>query len=366
MKYRTQKVTETTEHTIDGVTKPVTITREVRVPRLPRDWDVIAVRTASGMVLALTGISVAWSTWSIGALLHGGIGYGAATIFDVAWAVTLILEWLARFDPAKRRFPRVLGWMLLLATMGAIYWHGMTMHSVALAVVGAAVSLFAKVLWLAVMRHVDRDLSPEDAQWVAQVTSDAHARMAVASVRRQVARIEDRAAAELLALESERGITGEQLWPVRNAVPEAVTEAVTNPVADVPELVPGDVTEPVTDPVSGLDVSADHPDHAPVPEPVAETAPETVIKAKAKPVTKAVTKAARKPVTNAGRVARRMSRDERRDAITAHLKKYPDATPTELRKVIGGRPETIRELLAELSDTGSDAPVIQLRKSVSD
>jgi hypothetical protein len=204
VKFTTKTESYQDTHVRDGIEAIVTKTRSVQVPLLPRDWDTIAVRGVVGLVLLLTTAAVVWSTWSIGSLLHGGVGYIAATVFDLAWAVTLVLEWMSRFDRKKRAFPRSLGWLLLIATMAVIFWHGMTLHSVPMAVTGAMVSAFAKLLWLAVMKHIDKDLSDEDAQWVEQQISAANAKMAVAAVRRQVARVEDRAAVEMLAMEASR------------------------------------------------------------------------------------------------------------------------------------------------------------------
>lgn len=231
---RSRKFRETVEvpHTRDGITVMVEETREHLVPALPRDWDVIAVRVATGLVLALTAVSVAWSTWSIGSLLRGGIGYAAATIFDIAWAVCLILEWLARFDATKRAFPRRLGWVLLVVTMAFIGWHGLDVGQPGMAVVGAAVSLFAKTLWLGVMKHIDRELSSADQAWVEAQVSDAHARMAVAVVRRQVARLEDRAAREMLAMEAARA----QYRTVPGRSAEATVEVLSQ---DLPGVTAG-------------------------------------------------------------------------------------------------------------------------------
>jgi hypothetical protein len=93
--------------------------------------------------------------------------------------------------------------------MGAIAWHGVLVGSIPLAVVGALVSLFAKILWLGIMKHIDRDLSQRDQAWVEAETSSANAKLALAGVRRQVARAEARAALELLAAEeTRRGFSG--------------------------------------------------------------------------------------------------------------------------------------------------------------
>ncbi|MFI6158245.1 hypothetical protein ACIBCA_36790 [Kitasatospora sp. NPDC051170] len=198
-KYRIEKRRVPGVHA-DGTA--ITRTEEIRVPVLPRDWDQIAIRTVVALVLALTLVAVTWSTVSIGALLKGGVGYAAASIFDVAWAVCLILEWLARYEPQKRLFPRRLGWGLLVATMLAIGAHGaLMMHSLAAAVIGGAVSLFAKVLWLGVLQHIDRDLSEDDQELVRVKKSTAYSTLALTSTRRQVAKVEQHAALELLAME---------------------------------------------------------------------------------------------------------------------------------------------------------------------
>jgi hypothetical protein len=243
MKWKTKEEEYTAPHTRDGITEMITRTRQVRVPVLPRDWDTVATRAAVLLVMSLTLVSIAWSTWSIGSLLNGGIGFGAAGVFDLSWAVCLILEWKSRFEAEKRAFPQRLGWWLLIGTMGAIFWHGMNMGSVGMAVTGAAVSAFAKVLWLGVMKHINKELSPDDAQWVAQQISAANAKMAVASARRAAARSEHRAAAELLAMEAEAREFGGQLPDVSGAfapagsadATSAVPQGAAAGVADAPE-----------------------------------------------------------------------------------------------------------------------------------
>ncbi len=204
MKYRTEARTRVVQHGPAGQERSLLEHYDVKVPKVPADWDARAIKFASVLVLTLTLVAVVWSTYSIGAVLHGGVGYGAASLFDLAWLVNVLLEWLSRFDAAKRGFSRRLSWALLACTMGAIMWHGLLVGSVALAIVGAAVSLFAKVLWMGIMRFVDRDLSDLDRQWVEAEISKANAMLAVASVRRMVARSEARSAMELLAAEQTR------------------------------------------------------------------------------------------------------------------------------------------------------------------
>lgn len=204
VKFKTQIKTRFVEVNIGGHPEMVPQQYEEKVPVPPRDWDQISTKAGFGMVGVLTMISIVWSTVSIGSLLGGGIGFMAALLFDISWAVCLILEWKSRYDAKKRAFPRNLGWVLLAVTMVFIGWHGLQDGNLPLAVIGACVSLFAKVLWLGIMKHVDRDLSDDHRKWVEAQVSKAHAMMAVAEVQRQVARMQDDAAAHKLAIEWSR------------------------------------------------------------------------------------------------------------------------------------------------------------------
>lgn len=231
MKFRTETRTRTVMHGPAGQERPVQESYTVRVPVLPRNWDSIAIKFAAGLVLTLTLIAVAWSTVSIGALLHGPIGYAAASLFDLAWLVNILLEWLARNDPKKRKFSRRMGWALLAVTMGAIAWHG-ALHSVAMAVVGALVSAFAKLLWMGIMHFINRDLNDLDQQWVAGEMSKANAVLAMAGVRRQVGEYEAQAALEMLSAEQTRrevaGLMDPETRPEpMQATAETVGDAVT-------------------------------------------------------------------------------------------------------------------------------------------
>ncbi|MGW8502799.1 hypothetical protein [Streptomyces sp. CLCI03] len=201
MKFLTETRTRLVDRTIDGTTHQVSEPYTVRMPKLPKDRDAMALVGVSGLVLALTLVAIVWSTYSIGQLLGGGVGYAAGMVFDAAWLAVLLLEWLARFDPAKREFPRKVGWALALVAAGAIFLEGMLAGGWQMAAVGAAVSIVAKVLWWAVFKHIDKDLSPADSQWVAAEMSKANAKLAIAGVRRQAAKAEVAARLELLAAE---------------------------------------------------------------------------------------------------------------------------------------------------------------------
>lgn len=233
MKFKEEIRKRLVDHTVDGVTHQVEKPYTQRVPVLPADWDSRAIKAASALVLVLTAIAVVWSTVSIGSLLHGGPGYAAAALFDVSWITVLILEWLGRFDPAKQKFARNMGFVLVGVTAGAIAWHGALMDSVALAVVGAAVSVIAKLLWMAIFRHVDKPLSDEDRQWVDAEISKANAKLAVAGVRRRVAVAEVQARAEILAAEQLLN----QLDEGANTAEQIVVDEEPTPVLASPNTV---------------------------------------------------------------------------------------------------------------------------------
>ncbi|MFK0217744.1 hypothetical protein ACIQWN_06055 [Streptomyces vinaceus] len=199
MKFLTETLTRMVDRTIDGTTHQVPEPYTVRTPKLPLDKDRAALIGVSALVLTLTLVAIVWSTHSIGTLLGGGVGYAAGVVFDVAWLAVLLLEWMARFDPAKREFPRRVGWGLALVAAAAIFLEGLLAGGWQMAAVGAAVSIVAKVLWWAVFKHIDKDLSPGDAAWVAAEMSKANAKLAIAGVRRQAAKAEVAARLELLA-----------------------------------------------------------------------------------------------------------------------------------------------------------------------
>ncbi|MCX5588173.1 hypothetical protein [Streptomyces erythrochromogenes] len=205
MKFLTETRTRLVPRTIDGVTHDVPEPYTVRTPKVPMDKDRLALIGVSGLVLVLTLVAIVWSTYSIGQLLGGGPGYAAGTVFDVAWLAVLVLEWMARFDPAKREFPRKVGWGLALVAAAAIFLEGQLAGGWQMALVGAAVSIVAKVLWWAVFKHIDKDLAPGDAAWVAAEMSKANAKLAIAGARRQAAKAEVTARLELLAAEQALG-----------------------------------------------------------------------------------------------------------------------------------------------------------------
>jgi hypothetical protein len=226
VKFTNQTRERLVDRTIDGVTHQVRQRYTERVPKMPRDWDTLAVKGAAGIVLALTITAIVWSTYSIGDLLGGGFGYAAAAIFDLSWLVVLLVEYLARFDAGKRTFPKAIGWVLVGVAASAIFIHGALQGDWALAGIGAAVSVVSKLLWLVVMKFVDREITESDAQWMQQEISGINAKEAIATVRLRAALADERAALRLLQAEQIR----HQIDALRTpeATPEPALETVSH------------------------------------------------------------------------------------------------------------------------------------------
>lgn len=250
MKFKITKTSIPGEYNDDGSTA----TKITKTPVFPRDWHTIALRTTIGIVLGLTVGTVAWSTYAIGDLLNGGlIGYIVAIIFDLAWITCLLLEYLARYDEARRTFPERLGWALLAVTMGALFWHGVDGEDSSLAggVVGAAVSLFAKLLWLAVMKHTQVTLTDRDRDELARTRSEVEARLIITRERRRLAAVEQVAELERLAMERERLEALEMYGIAQDTTPAELpapsladmpkSDAIWRVHQEMPELTPAEI-----------------------------------------------------------------------------------------------------------------------------
>ncbi|WP_261562740.1 hypothetical protein [Frankia tisae] len=260
VKYKIETEKHTGSHTVDGVTVPVARSRQVAVPVLPRDLDVLAARAVVALVLVLTAVSIVWSTVSIAHLLQGDVtAYLAGGVFDLAWCAALGMAFMVRFRPDRRAIVDRVGWALLAVTVSAIGVEGYRSGGLAMACVGASVSVAAKALWWTLGRVTRPELSPDDAQWVAAQISTASAQLAVASARRQVARAQDRATAELLAMEASRRPPHGATTPDVHAAPAttSIPEVLPAPaVTAAPDTTP---SIPEAAPVTALEASDQAP-----------------------------------------------------------------------------------------------------------
>ncbi|MFE5591463.1 protein transporter Sec31 [Streptomyces sp. NPDC056549] len=205
MRTRTERRERLVPHTIDGETKLVPEPYDVEVPLPPRDWDHIVLTGALAVVAVFLAIVIVWSTSSIGDLLvrtnvSEVIAYAAATGFSLGWIVCMALEWLARYDPARVRRPRAAGHVFLASDMAAVCVHGWLADSLTVGVIGAVLSGGAKGLYTLVLDHQAARLDSRTQQWVTIKRGEIGSRLALGAVRRQLTRVESRAAAEEAAL----------------------------------------------------------------------------------------------------------------------------------------------------------------------
>ncbi|MFH8717256.1 protein transporter Sec31 [Streptomyces zaomyceticus] len=205
MRTRTERRERLVPHTVDGETLLVTEEYALEVPVPPRDWDHIVLTGALAVVAIGLGIVIVWSTSSIGDLLVRTdvlkpIAYAAATGFSLGWMVCMALEWLARYDPARIKRPRTAGHVFLAADMAAVCVHGWIADSLKVGIIGAVLSAGAKGLYTLVLDHQAAPLDARTQQWVAIKRGEVGSRLALGAVRRQLTRVESRAAAEEAAL----------------------------------------------------------------------------------------------------------------------------------------------------------------------
>jgi hypothetical protein len=205
MKPRTRTIehTEYVPVTRDGKTHiaPRTITVEQPLP--PRDWDQIVLTAVTGIAIAVGAGCIAWSTSAIGHLLataaHPAIAYGGAATFDLLWMTCLALEWLARYEPGKAKGPQIAGYIGLAIAVGALVTEGALADHLAAGIVGAAISVGVKALWVLVLRHHAKALDPDTQQWVDLETAEVGGELALAAVRRRLARSRQQLAAHTAA-----------------------------------------------------------------------------------------------------------------------------------------------------------------------
>ncbi|MFM9637625.1 hypothetical protein [Streptomyces turgidiscabies] len=142
------------------------------LPVPPRDFDGALMIGVCTVAVAVTALSIAWSTASIGDLLGtvvvSVIAYGAAAVFDSAWIACMAIEWIERHDQQRAQYARVAGWIALGAAVAAIVVHGYVRDDRAAGYVGGCVSIIAKGLWLVVMGHYRVKLGEGARSWLSQ------------------------------------------------------------------------------------------------------------------------------------------------------------------------------------------------------
>lgn len=210
-------------HYVDHKPKPPPLTLDEKVLR--------AVAAATAVVVAG---ALVWSTVSIGDMLSvvapAWAAYMIAAIFDLTWVVAMAAEYLLRFEPARQKVPKGVGWVALVVSMAAIFTDGALLGAHWIGLFGALVSALAKSLWWLVMYVTGRSLDADTQAWLTLELGEVHARraeqLAVAKVNR----------------ERERYALDQVDRPAELAPVHAVQSAVQAPDQRVNQIEP--VTEP--------------------------------------------------------------------------------------------------------------------------
>lgn len=161
------------------------------LPPLTPD-EIIMRGVGAATAVVVTGALV-WSTVSVGAMLTqlapAWAAYMIAGIFDLAWIVAMAMEFVLRFEPGRQKVPKTIGWLALLASMGAIFTHGALLDKPWIGAFGALVSALAKGLWWLLMYVTTRRLDRDTQAWLTLELGEIHARRAeqnaLAKVRRE-------------------------------------------------------------------------------------------------------------------------------------------------------------------------------------
>ncbi|EFG65593.1 hypothetical protein [Streptomyces sp. SPB074] len=190
VRYRTETRSRWVEETIAGETRLVPEDYDVLVPVAPRDWDRTILRAVTTATILTTVASIAWTTASIGGLLttqvHPVIAYGAAAAgFDLLWLCCQGFEWLNRYNP-RRGLAFAGTWIGLALAVSAVITHGCRTHEVAAGIVGAGVSLGAKLLWLVLLEQYRVPLSQRAQGWLLARRQDLAVQKALAAETRRI------------------------------------------------------------------------------------------------------------------------------------------------------------------------------------
>lgn len=172
VRYRRVKRRRMVTTTINGEARQTPENYYDYVPMPPRDFDGALMIGVVVVAVAVTALSITWSTASIGDLLASvvvaGIAYGAAAVFDSAWLACMAIEWIERHDQQRATYARIAGWIALAAAVAAIVAHGYVRDDRPAGYIGGCVSIIAKGLWLVVMRHYRVKLGDGAQSWLSQ------------------------------------------------------------------------------------------------------------------------------------------------------------------------------------------------------
>jgi hypothetical protein len=209
-------------------------------PKLPPlTPDEIILRAVAAATAVVVIGALIWSTVSVGGMLSqvapAWASYMIAAAFDLAWIISMAIEYVLRFEPRRQKIPKTMGWFALLISMGAIFTHGALLDHPWIGVFGAAVSALAKGLWWLLMFATSRRLDSDTQAWLSLELGEIHARRAEQNALAKVNR------------ERERYALDQPAEPPMVRLDRAAVPAQSTPVqaADLPV----DQIEPAPEPV---------------------------------------------------------------------------------------------------------------------
>ncbi|MBE1597191.1 hypothetical protein [Streptomyces stelliscabiei] len=229
-------------------------------PLTPDEIIMRAVGVATAIVV--TGALV-WSTVSVGAML-GKVApewaaYMIAGVFDLTWIVAMAIEYVLRFEPARQKIPKRIGWLSLFISMAAIFTHGALLEAKWIGLFGALVSALAKGLWWLTMYVTSRQLDKDTQAWLNAELGEVHARraeqMAVAKVERERERYALNQPPEPPQLTVSRTVNPPQSTPVQAAV--QAPDQLANQIEATPEPAPVQTAQAAVRPVETKDQVAE-------------------------------------------------------------------------------------------------------------
>lgn len=206
-------------------------------PKLPPLTPDEIVLRAVGAATALVVLgALVWSTVSVGAMLDkvapAWAAYMIAAIFDLTWIVAMATEYVLRFEPARQRVPKTIGWISLLISMAAIFTHGALLNLPWIGAFGAVVSALAKGLWWLLMFATSRRLDNDTQAWLTLELGEVHAKraeqMALAKVERERERYALNQPSDRPQITVDRPSVQAQSTPVQ-AADQPVTQIETSP-----------------------------------------------------------------------------------------------------------------------------------------
>jgi hypothetical protein len=195
-------------------------------PKLPPLTPDEIILRAVAMATAVVVIgALIWSTVSVGGMLNqvapAWASYMIAAAFDLAWIISMAIEYVLRFEPRRQKIPKTMGWLALLISMGAIFTHGALLEHPWIGAFGAAVSALAKGLWWLLMFATSRRLDSDTQAWLSLELGEIHARRAEQNALAKVNRERERYAldqpAEPATVRLDRAAAPAQSTPVQAA-----------------------------------------------------------------------------------------------------------------------------------------------------